>query len=116
MPLGLVVPVSGDNGMACLFRSPSGQLIQQVENLIEGGSVQRPHLLEAIALVQRSHLKYKCNGGRSQAVLLVRLDDQRAVEPRPDRCPTSRPSPVRPCRPDPEPRWCLSCPLLESLY
>lgn len=63
-------------------RSPSGQLIQQVEDLIDGGSVHRADLLEAMSLVQRAHLKYKCNGGRSQAVVLVGLDDQRAVEPR----------------------------------
>src|SRR6266849_2222654 len=68
--------------LVMMKRSPSGQLIQQVEDLIEAGSVQRPHLLEAISLVQSAHLKHKCDGGRSQAVLLVGLYDQRAVEPR----------------------------------
>jgi hypothetical protein len=55
-------------------------LIQQIEDLVEDSGVKRPHLLEAMSLVQSAHLKHQCNGGRSQAVLLVGLDDQRAVK------------------------------------
>ena len=50
--------------LSCLNGSPTSQLIQQIKDLIEGSSIQRSHLLEAISLVQSAHLKHKSDGRR----------------------------------------------------
>ena len=68
--------------MVGLRRSAPAQLVQHGEDLIQGRRVENSQTLQAVALVESACLKDEGDGGGSQAIVSVGLNEHGAWEAR----------------------------------